>query len=116
MLKFVTKVVKIIDKATNSKSTKFVIEQLIKDYGNMLEFKLDHNKKNLYAKILLKGEDNPLIINIEKYKINKNLGQITILSANTNKEWLNALLKNFIINNPINIPKDKLELIEQFLA
>ena len=116
MLKAITKIVKFADKVTNSKSTKLAINQFIKDYGDMIEFKLDHNKKNLYAKILLKGEDIPIVLNIEEYQINKDLGYIKILRVSTNKEWLDAILNNFVINKPINVPKDKLLLIEQFLA
>ncbi len=116
MLKTITKVAKFFDKISNSKITKFSINQFIKDYGDMIEFKLDHNKKNLYAKILLKGEDTPIVLNIEKYQINKDLGYIKILSASTNKEWLEAVLNSFVINKSINVPKDKLLLIEQFLA
>ena len=116
MLKTITKVAKFTDKVTGSKSTKLVINLTIKDYGDMIEFKLDHNKKNLYAKILLKGEDTPIELNIERYQIDIDLGYIKILSANTSKEWLDAILNNFIINKPINVPKDKLLLIEQFLA
>ena len=112
------KVIKSLDKLTNSKSTKVAINVLIKKYGEMLDFKIDHKTRVISASILLKGEDKPVDIDIQKYKIvkEKPYAHIVIESMDCNKEWLNALAKQFIIKKPIKIPYDKVDLIEEFLS
>ena len=120
-----TKTIKILHKITSSKSTKFAINKEIGEFGKMLDLIFDKENRSIKLVIDLKGEDKPLEVNIEKYeiisetkdKVDKEVStsEIKILSANSDKEWINAVINNFIVGKSFPIPEKYLNLIEEFL-
>ena len=118
-----SKIIKTLHTITSSVSTKFTINKEIGEFGKMLDLKFDKINKSIKFVIDLKGEDKPLEVNIEKYKIVSNAiddtkntsSEIEIISASTGKEWINAIIKNFVIGKSFPIPNKYVNLIEDFL-
>ncbi|GEM_PF-693441 len=113
----IIKMAKAADELTGSASTKFLINQMMGEYGKIINLNIDHKNKNITASILLKGENKPVNIKINKYKIIKEGATAKIILENTkcDRAWINALLKNFVTGKPIEIPVDKIKSVDNFL-
>jgi DNA-binding protein YbaB len=119
-MSFLSKIAKVgvtIDKIlTDGKVLRWTINKKIKEFGEMLELNFDPKEKKLRLKILLSGEKEPIEININKYIIEKEeTTKIKILEASSDRLWLNASLKNFVIGKSFNVPDKAIQYIEEFL-
>jgi len=108
---------KILDRLTGSASTKYLINQFIKEYGHLTELRINRSAKSITATLLLSGESRPIDIYIEKYAVIKN-GSSTrfiIRKAESQKPWLDAILNKLVIGRSWLIPEDKAPFILDFL-
>lgn len=112
------KIVKGLDRLTGSASTKFILNRLIGEYGKMIELTLDTKNKKIIASALLKGENVPIKVIIDKYEIIKknSASSIVVKEASSDKAWLNAILKSFIVGKSWDIPTDRVDFIDDFLG
>ncbi len=94
------------------------INMYIREYGKMLEYSLDNKNKQIFIKVLLAGENEPIEVSINNYKIRKTDDTTFFISndASSNKEWINALLRNLLVGKEFSIPPDEVELIDEFLG
>jgi len=109
---------KLIDRLTGSASTKYVINQFIKDYGKLTALRIDSRKKSISATILLNGENSSIDLKIREYVVIRENASVSLLirDAATNRPWLNAVLEKHIIGRPWIIPGDKALLLADFLG
>lgn len=116
-MSFVSKVIKSMDSLTNSGSTKMALNGILENYCELTDLTLNGKDKKIYASVKLKGESSVVNVKIERYKIsNKDSNpNIVIHEAKSDKEWLNAILNDFVIGKTFNIPKDKFNLVEELL-
>ena len=108
-----------IDNFINGGSlTRKVINSRIKEYGEMLELKLDNKAKTARVKVLLKGESEPVEIVVNKYELSKGNGKssLRILKASSDRLWLDAALRNFVVGKDFNIPEKASDYMEDFLG
>jgi hypothetical protein len=79
----------------------------VADYGEVLDFKMNSRERSAELHILLKGESLPLTVWIDEYEVTQSAGEdyIRVLRARASREWLNAVLKNFVIGQRHAIPK-----------
>jgi hypothetical protein len=117
-MSFFSKVARGFDWFTGSFTTIYVINCLIKEYGTMVELKIDNKKKCIIASILLKGEDSPIGIRVGKYEIIKNGSSRSVIvkDAGSDKAWLNAVLKNFVIGQAFDVPTKGIDFLNDFLG
>jgi hypothetical protein len=89
----------------------------IEKYGKVIELSLKPENKEIYAKVLPAGEDEPIDLNIQDYKLldDEESPSIVILKCTTSKEWLTALAQDFICGKEIPIPKDIFHWIKKVL-
>jgi hypothetical protein len=82
--------------------------QFIKEYGEMLDLRLDSKNKKIELEILLKGELEPLKVDIGSYKIEQNgeKSYIILSEISTSREWINTLLEKFVQNKKFEISQD----------
>ena len=109
---------KFLDRLTGSASTKYLINQSIKEIGQLLELKIDNRGKTVTASILLNGENLPLNLRIDEYEIirdNSSAG-ILIRDASSDKPWLNSILKKFIIDKALKVPVDRIDFLDDLLG
>ncbi len=96
----------------------WVINSKINDYGKILDYSLDNKNRKIFIKVLLAGENEPIEVSINNYKIRKTDDATFFIAndASSNKEWINALLRNALVGKEFSIPADKAELIDEFLG
>lgn len=76
------------------------------DYGEVIDFNINSGQRKAELHVLLKGERERLTVNIEDYEISTE-GQesfIVVRRAHASREWVNAVLRNFVINKKHKIP------------
>ncbi len=114
----VGKCLKVLDGITGSASTKYAINQRIGEYAEVIDFKIDNKNKKIMASVLLKGESHPIEVTIDGYEIIKDDSSASLLikDASSDKEWLNAVLKSFVIGKSWNIPVDKIDFLDGFIG
>lgn len=112
--KFLIKVGLSIDSLTGQQISKKIINTKIKEYGEMLDFKINNAAKIASATVLLNGENSPITIDVGEYRIvecNDKQAALTILKAKANREWISSLLNNFIVGKEFLVPKEVLTVL-----
>jgi hypothetical protein len=72
----------------------------------MINFKLDSEEKKISVEMKLKGEVDVIYFEIGRYEIFKEDEKlfIEISEFNTNREWMNVAIGNFLSAKKIEIP------------
>ncbi len=89
----------------------FIVEKLINsrwhEIGKIIDFKIDTKNKTLNLEFELKGESEPIKINITKYELiyKDEKSFISIKGVKTSREWLNVIAEKFLEEKPIEIPE-----------
>lgn len=80
--------------------------RLLEPYGRMLNLSIDSRAKKITVEILPKGEQTPITVTIGQYELIHLNQQTSILikQASANREWVDALLKDFAVGEAIKIP------------
>ena len=86
-------------------------------FGEMLELKIDKGKKEIFLSILLKGEECPTEICIEQFEVvhEDDCVYVQVESAISNRAWISALLKSFVIKKKWAVPEDHVIFVNDFL-
>ncbi|MDD2357794.1 MAG: hypothetical protein PHX13_07775 [Thiovulaceae bacterium] len=99
-------------------SVSFVAQKALNHYikdikGEMLKFRLDSNNKTIEMEVMLKGEVEPLKIEIKEYKISteNNEGFIELGEIVTSREWVNTVLALYFIDRKLSIPATYAKLV-----
>jgi len=76
------------------------------DYGEVLDFNINSAKRSAELHVMLKGEHERLTVSIEDYEITTAGSEdfIIVKRAHASREWVNAVLRNFLINKKHRIP------------
>ncbi|HTG43526.1 MAG TPA: hypothetical protein VK633_03230 [Verrucomicrobiae bacterium] len=86
------------------------------DYGEVLDFKIDSRGRSAEVQVLLKGEREKLAINIEEYEIVTGPEDyIVVKRARASREWVNAVMRNFLINKRHKIPSQYSSMVKLVL-
>ncbi|NOZ61748.1 MAG: hypothetical protein GXO74_08695 [Calditrichaeota bacterium] len=116
-MSLLSKTIKKLHDYTDGNSTKIAINQLIREYGKMLNFTLDNDAKKITGDVLLKGETAPISFSAHYEIVQQGQNSfIRLISARTDREWINAVLKNFVLGQNFPMPADKFGLIQDLLA
>lgn len=76
------------------------------DYGEVIEFSIDSRERSAELHILLKGEHQKLAIHIEHYElVSAGRDYIVVRRARASREWVNAVLRNLVIDKRHAIPE-----------
>ena len=85
----------------------------------MLTLNIDPKAKKLDFSILLNGETMPLQVTVNRYELDSfGNGTTTfkIAECSTNRPWLNAVIKNFLIGKSFDVPEKVADLLKNFLG
>ena len=93
------------DSGASSAIQRWLVREMA-DYGEVLDFKISSAERTAELRVLLKGEKEPLGVSIEKYEISSSGSEdyIIVRRAHASREWVNAVLKNFLIDHKHKIP------------
>lgn len=94
--------------------TRKIINANIQEYGELLALEIEQEKKYIYVKVILNGDDEPIDIHIDKYSVSKE-NTITIHEARCTKNWVEAVLKNFVIDKAFDFTTKEVEYVKEFL-
>jgi hypothetical protein len=102
---------------TNSKVFKTIINQVIKNYGTVLAFKIDSKDRSFLIELMLKGEALPIRIEISKYEFIKHedYSSVIIYSLSANREWMQTVMDLFVLNKEFELPKKLDTPIQAFM-
>jgi hypothetical protein len=99
---------------TGGKVTKVLINSKIKEYGKVIELKIDNKEKRIYAKALLNGEMEAIEIEVENYELHND--RIEIKKVSSDRAWVNAALKKFVAGKSFTLPSGSIDFINDFLG
>jgi len=79
----------------------------------MINFQLDSEMHSIAFEIHPKGEEEPIKFKINKYKLSSEGDKffIEIADMETNREWMNIGIENFISSKKIELPAQYEKLI-----
>ena len=103
------------------KVASFSIETFLKftfnRYGEMLDLNIDSENKNIFMKVELKGEPEPITISLKNYSFTKenDLTKIQFEKIEISKEWMDIVAKDFFIDKKIPIPLKYSGIIKMLL-
>ena len=86
------------DKGSSYLLKKYVNSQ-IKEFGEMLNFHIDSQNKNISLDVLLKGEKEIINVKIEKYEVVRkdDAAYIKFNNISASREWIEVLIQNIAI-------------------
>ena len=95
------------DKAISA-TVKTAINLKIKEFGEMLNLKLNSQNKTIELKLILLGEKEPLYVRVGNYDISNEGEKYYLMTKDikTSKEWINIVAKNYLENQKFEIPKN----------
>ena len=88
------------------------------DYGEVLDFKLDSAAQKGELHVHLKGERDPLTVHVNGWKIVSEAGTdyVVIKQAHASREWVNAVMRNFLIGKKHKIPSQYSSMAKMVLG
>jgi hypothetical protein len=88
------------------------------DYGEVLDFDFNSRERSVLMHVLLKGEREPLTVQVTDYEVARRTDgdYIVVKKANASREWVNAVLRNFVIEKPHKIPSQYASMARMVLG
>ena len=88
------------------------------DYGEVLDFKLDTSAQKGELHVHLKGERDPLTVHVNGWHIVSEAGTdyVVIKQAHASREWVNAVMRNFLIGKKHKIPSQYSSMAKMVLG
>jgi hypothetical protein len=95
-----------------------IINPLVKEYGEVIEFCLKPEKREIHLKVLLVGEKEPIDVDIFGYDLvdDEVSPCIVIKKCTTNRQWMTVLAEKFLCGKELPIPKEKFALVKSILV
>lgn len=108
---------KFLDKISDSKITRFAINKVIRDFGELRELRINRAENKISTSLHLHGEEKPIILDITAYELAKGDEQttMTIQSATSDRLWLDAVLDKMVIGKTFEIPEQHSHIVNEFL-
>ncbi len=82
-------------------------QSVLKPYGTLTRLKLDTTNHSLEAELELKGESQPVRIQVPEFELLEESGSayLIIKSISTSREWLTTLARDFAVGRKFAIPE-----------
>jgi hypothetical protein len=95
-----------------------VINPLFKEYGEVIDFCLKSETREIHLKVLLVGEKEPIDVDIEGYELidDEVSPCIVIKKCATSRQWMTVLAEKFLYEKALPIPKEKFALVKSILV
>lgn len=95
-----------IKDSLTSAAAKSMIASRLDRYGKLTDLRIRSREKTISAEILLEGELEPVLIQVERYRITGNSGGHAIVVENViaSRAWLQNLLQDLLVEKPMPVP------------
>ena len=102
---------------TNSTVFRAVLNQTFKSYGTVLAFKIDSKDRSFLIEVMMKGEKQPVRIEISKYEFITKGDDVSVImySIHANREWMQVVMDTFVLNKEFDLPKKLTAPIQAFM-
>ena len=94
------------DAALRSLARQYINSRISDQYGVVTKLEIDREKKTIHAELDLKGENQPIIVDVTAYELivapDKTL--IRLASVKISRDWLNALYQQFGRDKTFEVP------------
>lgn len=94
------------DRMVESMALPMLNNSLLRPYGKATSLKLNSSEKSASVVLDLKGENEPVEIQITRYELQQDAGKVFIIlqGVNTSREWLTTLAREHLINKRLELP------------
>lgn len=105
------------DKLVGSTAPALLNNSVLKPYGRIIDLKLDSEARTLIVTLELKGEREPVQIDVQEYELAKKGGRLwlVIKKVSTSREWLTELARRFAVGRQFELPPEASTLVSRFL-
>ena len=104
-----------MDVKSNSSSTMLLLNEFLKEYGEIKSLSIDREAQSIHLSIHPIGEKAWIDIKLLKYELLDDCCSIKICRASADVQWLNNLLKNLIVGKSIPLPAELYSKLAVFL-
>jgi len=89
-----------------SSAAKSMIASRLDRYGKLTDLRIRSREKTISIELLLEGEEIPVRIEIERYRIIGKTGEnaLIIEQVSVSRPWLQNLLDDLIVGKPLPVP------------
>lgn len=93
------------DSLTSSAAKSFIASRITR-YGKLTELRIRSRERTILADILLEGEDEPLRIEVVRYRIVTKNGEpmLTVEAVRASRPWLHNLLEDLLVGRELPVP------------
>ena len=93
------------DSLTSSAAKSMLSSRLVR-YGNLTDLRIRSRERSIYAELLLEGEEVPVIIHVERYRIlTKGPDHVMVMdTVAVSRPWLQNLVQDFLVGVAIPVP------------
>ena len=94
------------DAALRSVARQYINSKIIAEYGVMTKLEIDRTRKTIHAELELKGEAQPILIDVTGYELITGPEKtfIKLSEAKISREWVNLLFQQFARDKQFEIP------------
>ncbi len=95
-----------IKDSLSSTAAKSLLASRIHRYGKLTELRIRSREKMVFVEVLLEGEETPVGIQIVRYRVTGNQGDpaVVVESVTATRPWLQNLLEDTLVGNPLPVP------------
>jgi hypothetical protein len=88
---------------------RWVINERIRGFGEVIDLKFDPEKKLLQGSILLAGEKEPVLVTVDDYLLRRTAEGVVVVvnSIAVDRPWIEILLRKLLVGKELRIPMDK---------
>ena len=82
-------------------------QSVLKPYGTLKELKLDTQQRTIDAELELRGETQPVRIQISEYELieEDDATYLVLKGITTSREWLTTLARDFAVDRRLKLPE-----------
>jgi hypothetical protein len=95
-----------IKDSLTSAAAKSMIASRLDRYGELTDLRIRSREKSIAAELLLEGEETPVMIRIECYRIiaTPEGHSIVVEGVTASRAWLRNLLEDLLLEKPLPVP------------
>lgn len=95
-----------IKDSLSSTAAKSLLASRMERYGKLSDLRIRSREKTISAELLLEGEEIPVWIRVERYRITGKSGEHAIVVENVtaSRAWLQNLLQDLLVEKPLPVP------------
>lgn len=89
-----------------STAAKSLLASRLHRYGKLTDLRIRSREKTIFAELVLEGEEIPVTLQIERYRIIGADGghALVVESVTASRAWLRNLLQDLLIDKPLPVP------------